>query len=572
MKFGVGSRNPPETSTVKPKHRETGHNTKDSHSTRSKRNMINRGSSRSATLEERTALNYDLIEPFVRWLQTLSFGGVVLRRGKKNLSAIDKNYVILTNGSSRMKSGEAVTVWAKVQRLPNSKVGIEIVDADRKKNYIIIADKSKFRFEAKGLEDDLGETQLDVIDITTDAVYPVVIGYKLDSLDSSLKDHLSAIASEQEEEFNEGRETSSIISAPTPLKSMDSDPVLVNISSNSEDHQIEDGTGPPQEELVTLQSHIVHLQARILLQHIQLEKYRQEIRNLKSDKNSGFNIQDYVLRKVITTAKNGRIYGVEHLTNGTRHSVKEVIISEADTNSDAAMDSLARELSVVKALQATKEKSRHILQFEDVFFENTPLRASCYILTAPAALSFRDFVDTLDQQNDKVLPVVAYQLLTGLNFLDTHTGCIHGNLNFDNIVVSFIGDVMISSFDHSFKIGEQADTSTLVDDIESINYKHTFLLLANQLGTSTVIVKPSIDLFAVGLIMYRLLTRTDLFGGCESFAERNAITVPQECKYLVSPFLVAYDSPLRARNALKWDIFDEAKKTDLRSLLSSTVN
>lgn len=508
---------------------------------------------------ERLEKNSALLEPFVRWLQARFLDEHRLKRIKVNYTSPTKNYVILSDKGKRIKLSDPISVWAKVAKLSEDRIAIEVVDLTTKRRILLSCDKTEFPFELQSLDGDFG-FPVERDEVEEDALLAAAQGYKL-----GLSGGLPVIDRIQEmlPVSNRGTAESEDTTSDTE-QTVDGDVVMEDsddtpAQETTYEAYVQQTTQMVDHEIFTrLSRQTVSLQAQLLVQRIEIEQLLQQLNSPKKETRD-FSIQDYVLRKVVTGTYNGHIYGVERLKTGTIHSLKEVVINEADLNAEEAIAALARELSVMKSLQQAGQVSPHVLQFESAFFENTPLRSSCYILTAPTALSFRDFTDTLSAPRN-VFKTVAFQTLEGLRFLHQHTSCIHGNLNFDNIVVSFSGAISISSFSHAFRINDTVEATELKSDPQSSSYRLPEL----QRELEAITVKPAIDIAAAGLILYRLLTRKDLYSGEESELSRDT---EEEHLELIKPFLVPFTSELTVEEVLKWNMFN-VESDGQESLLS----
>lgn len=517
---------------------------------------------------DRAEKNYELLEPFVRWLQQLRFNGTTtLKRVKVNYLSLHRNYAVLSDMGKRVKLAEPVGVWAKVERLGDDSVGVEVVNLPGGRRFLFKSRRDDFPFDVEDLDTgDFGGIKVERDACEGTVLHCAGCGYRIGPEGPVIDrvERMTPIDGPNGEVFDDADGDVAIHDVSSSEASSSYTP-----SENNSDSEEPIPPQPPQQEVV--HNEVVRLKAQLLVKSIQLDQMRTRLAASSKDKPPEFNIQDYILRKVITSTSNGLIYGVEHSQNRSFHSVKEVIIHEASITSDKEMGSLSRELRVMKAFQQTQETSPHVLFFEETYFENTPLRVSCYLLTAPAAISLSDSINTLQRLQDKISPIVAYQILKGLEFLTQHTGCIHGNLNCNNIVMSFNGEVMISSFDHSFKLQEQVHPEELLDDVDSIQYKHTYLLIAHSLSPQLVEVKATIDIFSIGVILYRLLTKYDLFNSTNSLAGRENLQIPEEISPLVKPFLVSYEDSVSIKDVLQWDMFKSAKDANVKTIIEDSV-
>ncbi|CEP23802.1 unnamed protein product [Cyberlindnera jadinii] len=585
-------------------------------------------------LEER---NLGLIDPFARWLQQVQFKTPLLRV-KSQFTSPKTNYVLLTDMGQKAKKTEPVRIWAKVQKVTEDTVGIEVVDSTVGTRYVLrcssddlVTVQSVLKMDdpvlqAMGLEKEHIETR-GMLSMSfryrfvEDGVIRDTISERMPceparSATSSTEGEDEDTGDTGDDEDDEDEETVVLLRDDTDTQHSHSEGVACNSrplptiqtespsiqneptrsddnnknstntngtnasnampASEPTDHSLRLSNDQLQQRLVTSMGEIQALQLQLIVLRYCLEDQR--IRGSQNDTHNqseqpqgsgSFSIQNFVLRKIISKTSNGILYAVEHARTGGCYTIKEIGSQIGAIDADYRGQALGRELKVLMDLRNSGNTSPNLLQTYDIIFEPTPLRNTCYILSQPVALSFEEFLDTIREhirpENTQLFATAAYQVLSGLNFFLAHTGCIHGNLGLNNILISTDNQMLISSFDHAVARDKLMHYSLFLDDQRNLKYKHSCILEARR-SDSLVVSGVNLDIYSLGLILYRLLSHNDLYEDSDDLQQRfGKRLTPRPTEMLVSFFMNfnTYD------NILAWPWMNAHKAPTLGEALQN---
>lgn len=236
-------------------------------------------------------------------------------------------------------------------------------------------------------------------------------------------------------------------------------------------------------------------------------------------------IGDYEIVRLLGKGGMSEVYEVENVRLGSRHALKLFTYEKDDPD--------VRERFLVEGKLLAKLSHPRIVKVTDVGTEpasGRPYFVMDLVLTADGAV--RSLGDVAPGTADEEEVGRWYDdLREGLQYIHAQ-GVIHRDLKLQNVLIGPDGHVVLTDFGISKVFDPEGEGNTIVDTVNTIvKMKEGRSLVMGSVGYMApelemgVAASPASDFYALGVIIYRLLTgswcdsRTDVLGMLDTYDE-----------------------------------------------------